>query len=699
MKESLDYFFNPSSVAVIGATTRTGPGVFNPVDILLDKGYRGKIYPVNPKAQDILGVKSYPSVSDIPGPVDLALISTGRTLIPELVRQCVKSGVRGIIVISQGFADADSKGKELQVELMNAIAGTGVRMLGPNTLGLVNNFDSFITSFIHFNTMLAPVGVICQSGMFLTAHDEIFNGCGYAADIGNAADLGFIDIMEYYRRKDSIKVINLHMEGIRGGKAFLELSRAVTLEKPVIVYKTGRTEEGSRAVGSHSGSLAGEDHVYAAAFRQAGIIRAESIDELRDFNKSLIKFNQVPGNRVAVVTVTGGGGIAVLDAIQSCGLVPALLKPETVAEIGKLLPDWMGVSNPVDFWPAAMIYGFDEVYPQILNHVLSDPGVDILVCVINAYYPPGEKNTVNFNFIIEAAREHPDKLVAVWTLGAAKRYWTQFLEEQGQVVAYDSPERLARALGALYNYHHHIRTRKYDEVIKAGPPAPLTIDIKGMSGAAPGDKAMEILAGAGIPVVKDIFARNLEEAANASAELGYPVALKVVSPQVLHKTEAGGVRLDIRDAQGLKNAYLSMLEEVQEKSPGASIQGVLVQRYLSGGIELILGSKMDAEFGPVLVFGTGGIYTEIMRDVAFRIAPVSPAEALEMIGETRAGRLLQGVRGQEKADLNALVKAITCLSDLVTNNPEISEVDINPLLATSKGVVALDGRVIFGVGS
>lgn len=694
MKKSLDCYLYPESVAVIGYTSKTGPQSYNTFEVILNKGFKGKLYPINRKANEILGLKAYPSVLDIPDPVDLVIISTGRMIIPELVRQCVKKGVKGIIIITQGFSEADDVGKKLQAEIMNTVKGTGTRVLGPNTLGVINNFNNFMTAFVDLPTKTAPVGVICQSGFMLGAHADIFNGCGYMVDVGNSSDVSFPELMEYYYQDDRIKVIDLHIEGIKRGRVFLDLCSKVSLEKPVIVYKTGRTQEGAKAASSHSGSLAGDDTMYAAAFRQAGVIRAESIDELRDFNKAFIKYNKVPGNRVGVVTYSGGGGIATLDAIQSSGLTLAQLSPETLTELQKLFPDFMEVSNPIDYWAAVMLHSYDEVFPRTINLILSDPGVDILVCVIQHSNPPGDPNEFDFSCILEAAKEYSDKLVTVCSFGTQRHPWAQYFEENGQVAVYHSPERLARAIGTLYSYYHKIKLRIVDNSIQADSSASFTIDLKGMTGAVPGDKAMEILSEAGIPVVKDIFAGSLEEAVSVADELGYPVAIKVVSPQVLHKTEAGGVRLDIRDAEELKKAYLSMMEEVREKFSGASIQGVLVQEYISGGIELILGSKRDEEFGPVMVFGTGGIYTEIMQDVAFRIAPVGPADALAMIMETKAGQLLQGVRGQKKADLDALVKAITCLSDLVFNNQEISEVDINPLVSTPKGIVALDGRII-----
>lgn len=693
MKNSLNYFLNPQSVAVIGASTRTGPGSFNSVEVMLAKGYRGKIYPVNPKAQEIMGLKAYPSILDIPYQVDLAVISTGRNAVPQLVRQCVAKPVRGIIIITQGFADADEKGRAMQDEIREIISGTGVRVVGPNTLGVVNNFDGFITAFLFIPTKSSGVGLICQSGMFINGHADIYNGVGYGFDIGNAADIGFNEVLDFYFRDERIEIINLHMEGIRGGRRFLEMMRETAIQKPVIVYKTGRTEEGAHAAGSHSGSLAGEDHVYGAAFKQAGIIRAETFDELRDFNKAFMKYKKIAGNRVAVVTFTGGGGIALLDAMDRSGLVPARLSPQTVREIGSVFPDWLEVSNPVDLWPSVMVHGYDRVYPHIFRCVMDDPGVDIMICVGSSHELPREGAPFLDEYILEAARRRPDKPVALWNFGSARHQMAQLIEDRGPVAVFSSPERLARALSAVYHYHHQIS--KMDQWPAISPDKSMAFGLPANTrGALPVPEAMNLISKAGIPAVRRKFAQNVEEALEAAGELGYPVAMKVVSPQAIHKTELGGVRLDIRNVEELKEAYGAIISGVEEKVPGARIEGVLVEQFKSGGIELILGSKRDSQFGPVLVFGLGGIYTEVLNDVAFRIAPVSQSGALEMIRETKAAKLLQGARGKGKADIDGLVRAIMALSQLVTSNPEISEVDINPLLATPDGVLALDCRII-----
>ncbi|MFZ5634863.1 MAG: acetate--CoA ligase family protein [Bacillota bacterium] len=697
MKNYFDYFLKPESVAIIGASTRTGPESFNIIEVMKAKGCRGEIYPVNPKAGEILGIKAYPSILDIPGEVDLAVIATGRVAVPELVRQCVKKPVKAIIIVTQGFADADPEGKKMQDQIMDMVSGTGIRVMGPNTLGVINNFDNFTSAFVNVPTKSSPVGVICQSGMFLNGQVDIFGGFGYGVDIGNAADIGFNEVLEFFGREDRIEVINLHMEGIRGGREFVALGREITRKKPVIVYKTGRSEEGARAAGSHSGSLAGEDHVYQAAFKKAGIIRAESFDELRDFNKAFAKYKNAPGNRVAVITFTGGGGIALLDAMERNGLVPAKLSPETVDKISRVFPDWLEVSNPLDVWPSVMMYGFGQVYPPVLEYVLNDPGVDMMVCITASHHTAGGGFPYGEDFFLEAARKRPDKPVALWIFGSARQKMTELLESSGPVAVFASPERLARALGELYRYYRHIRKEGLSAAGRPGKYAAALSGAGGGKGAVLGGEAMDMLNSAGIPAVRGRLARNLEEALEAARDIGYPLAMKVVSPQLVHKTEAGGVRLGIRDEEDLKQSYRSMMDEVGRRAPGARVEGVLIQECLSGGVELILGAKRDREFGPVLVFGLGGIYTEIIKDVAFRIAPVTGSEALEMVRETGAFQLLKGARGKEPADMDALVRAVVALSDLVSGHPEISEVDINPLLATPQGVVALDGRIIISL--
>jgi len=693
MNNTLDYFLNPQSVAVVGATSRTGPGSYNSVEVMLEKGYRGKIYPVNPRAQEIMGLKTYPSILDIPHQVDLAVITTGRNAVPQLVRQCVAKPVRGIIIITQGFADADEKGRAMQSEIKDIISGTGIRVVGPNTLGVINNFDGFITAFLSVPIKFSGVGLICQSGMFINGHSDIYNGIGYGIDIGNSSDIGFNEVLDFYSRENRVEVINLHMEGISGGRRFIDMMRETTRQKPVIVYKTGRTEEGAHAAGSHSGSLAGEDHVYGAAFKQAGIIRAETFDELRDFNKAFMKYKTIPGNRAAVVTFTGGGGIALLDAMGSSGLVPAKLSPQTLQEIAEIFPDWLEVSNPIDLWPSVMAHGYDKVYPHIFRCIMDDPGVDMVICLGFSHAVPAEGDSFLEEYILEAARRRPDKPVALWNFGSARHQMVNFIEDRGPVAVFSSPERLARAMGALYQYYHHIRNMNNEPAIVSDRTMELGLSDK-IKGALPGHEAMALIGKSGIPVVRGKLARNMEEALKAAVEIGYPVAMKVVSPQAVHKTEVGGVRLNILNSEELKEAYEGIIAGVVKKVPGALIEGILVEEFKTGGIELILGTKRDSQFGPVIVFGLGGIYTEIIKDTAFRIAPLSRSGALEMIKETKAYQILQGARGQGKANIDSLVSAIIALSQLVISNPEISEVDINPLLATPDGVLALDCRII-----
>ncbi len=692
MKDIFECFLRPKSVAVIGASTRTGPESFNILEVMKAKGCRVEIYPVNPKAGEILGFKAYPSILDISAEIDLAIIATGRQAVPDLVRQCVQKPVKGIVIVTQGFADADAEGRKMQELVIELVNGTGIRVIGPNTLGVVNNFDNFLTAFVNVPLKCSPVGLICQSGMFINGQADIFGGLGYAVDIGNAADVGFNEVLEFYGREERIEVISLHMEGIRGGRRFMDLSREIAVKKPVIVYKTGRTEEGAHAASSHSGSLAGEDHVYEAAFRQAGVVRAETFDELKDFTRTFVKFKSVPGNRVAVITFTGGGGIALLDAMDRCGLVPARLSPETTMEIKKIFPDWLEVSNPIDLWPSVMKYGYERTYLPVIRRLLDDPGVDMLVCISASHSVPDEGTAYVEKFLLEAARKRPDKPVALWNFGSSRHLMASHVEDRGPVAVYSSPERLARSLGVLYRYYHHTFGKQGSTPqIKISPAG--TGLLPG-GGALLGAEAMEVLGGAGIPTVRGRLAGSLEEALEAAREIGYPVAMKVVSRQIVHKTETGGIRLDIRDRDGLKEAYRSMLDEVGRKCPGAVVEGVLIQEYAAGGVELILGSKRDHEFGPVLVFGLGGIYTEILKEVSFRIAPVTGSEALEMIRETKAYEILTGARGREGADLEALLRAIVNLSHLAAGRPEISEIDINPLLAAPGGVLALDARII-----
>ncbi|OAT86774.1 CoA-binding protein [Desulfotomaculum copahuensis] len=694
-----DGFLTPRSIALVGVSTRTGPAVFNVIDQVLAGGFTGRIYPVNPRGGELRGLPVYRSVSEIPEVVDLAVISTPRTAVPEIVRECAARGVKAVIVITQGFADADEAGHRLQEELLQAVSGTGTRLVGPNTIGVVNLYDHLNTSFIEFTRQPADTATICQSGIFLLGSADFTCGIGLGVDIGNAADIDFNQTLAALGTDSRIRVLNLHMEGLADGRRFMEIARQVSREKPVLCLKTGRSEAGARAASSHSGSLAGEDHVFGAAFKQCGVIRVRDVEEMRYFNKTFLTYRSMPGRRLAVVTISGGAGIAAVDACGDYGLEAARFSAQTNDKLAAVFPGWMEVGNPADIWPAGMSRGYREVLELALDTILDDPQVDALLMISPAYVDPDADPRLDISaHVNRAAARHPDKPLALWIFGAYRRELTARMEAAGRVAVYPSPDRAVASLAVLYRYVHGIKNA----------PAALPADTGGINRELVGqilaaarrdgrttlnEEALDVLRACGIPALPYTPAIDGAGAVRAAADFGYPVVMKIASPQISHKSDVGGVKVNLTGAAEVRAAYDDMLHTVKERMPQARINGVIIQPYRPGGTEVILGSKRDPSFGPVLVYGLGGIYTELFRDVSFRIAPITGEEAREMIRETKSYRLLSGFRGRPPADLDALAECLLRLGRLVAVQPQIREMDINPLLAGPDGAVAVDARI------
>ncbi len=697
--QSLIPFFQPRSIALIGVSTRTGLQAFNILEQVLAGGYRGRIYPVNPKGGTLLGLQVYRTVSEIPETPDLAVISTPRTAVKEVIQECTARGIKAIIVITQGFADADSWGKQTQQELQEIVWNAGARLVGPNTIGVVNLYENLNTSFIGFLRKEADTAMICQSGIFLLGAADFTGGIGLGVDIGNAADVGFSESLAFLGQEPRVRVINLHMEGIKDGHRFMEVARAVTRTKPVLCLKTGRSEAGARAASSHSGSLAGEDHVFTAAFKQCGVIRVRDVEEMLYLNKTFLTYSSMPGQRIAVVTISGGAGIMAIDACSACGLEVARFSEKTREKLAAVFPDWMEVNNPLDIWPAGMARGYLEILELSLNTILEDPGVDAALVISPAYLPPEEDPRLDISRTInQAASRHPEKPLALWIFGNYRHELAARMEKENRVVVYPSPEKAMASLATLYRYLHEIKGRApahpvvFTDFHEERIDSLLAMAMR-EGQATINEAALEILQAAGIPVLPSRVAHSAGDAVRIASSQGYPVVMKIVSPQISHKSDVGGVKVNLKDDREVAAAYNEMMEVVSARVPQATIKGVLIQPYRPGGVEVLLGCKRDPSFGPVLVFGLGGIYTELFRDVSFAIAPVDREKALDMIRETKAYRLLRGFRGQPPANIDALVECLLRLGQLVTRWPEIVEMDINPLLVDPQGAVAVDARI------
>lgn len=742
---------NPRSVVVVGASRRTGEDAFNILENLLNYGYTGRVYAVNPRAMEICGRPSFPTALDLPEVPDLAIITVPREIMPEVIRACCARGIRTFILVTQGLAEADERGAAMQAEFMAELRRHGARALGPNTLGTVNSLDGFSSSFMPVaRREPIPSGVICQTGLFLGTNLGPTTGIGKGIDVGNQADLGVPDALRHLGEDPRVEVVAIHLEGLRPGEGrlFVETAREVTAKKPVLIYKTARSAVGSAAAGSHSGSLAGSDRVYEAAFEEAGVIRLEDVDDMDDSVKAFVHLPPIRGRRVAVVSASGGGGIMAADACEDYGLELAAFSPETMNGLRELYPEWMEPGNPLDVWPASIGKAYPAVFQACFELVVNDPGVDGIVCIGGAFsvggFDVGE-------FVAASAELRRDKPVVWWLQGREAAPMATRIEASRRVAVYPSPERAVRALARLAAYHVDIRARRPDRprrpagcpkagsdatrgpvaagsgptgsfaaglVAGAGSPAPLPAQ----AAVLPPAETFALLETYGLPVARWAVAAGPEEAVRAAERVGLPVALKAVGPGIVHKSELGLVRLSLGSTADVAEAARDLLRKATGAATGGgtpgrpgpsgpeppgvpALAGLLVQEFLPGGHEVIVGAKQDPHFGPTVVFGLGGIYAEVLADVAAGLAPLSPAGARRLLERTRAYPILRGARGQEAADLDALVEAVVRLSWLAAEHPELSEIDLNPVKVfggklggkvsgTGKGCRVVDARFV-----
>jgi len=695
----LEAFFRPSSVAVIGASRDPEKLGYAVLSNLKEGGFKGALYPINPKADEILGLKAYPSILDVPGPVDLAVIVIPYPFVPAVLEQCGQKGVPAVVVISAGFREAGREGLEREQELIEIARRYNIRLVGPNCLGVIDTATPLNATFAAGMPPAGPMAFMSQSGALGTAVlDMALAGrIGFSrfVSLGNKADVDEIDLLEAWEDDPDSRVILIYVEGLKDGQRFMEVARRVTRKKPVVAVKSGVTRAGSRAVSSHTGSLAGSEAAYRAAFRQAGVIRAGSMERLFDYARAFAYQPLPAGDRVAIVTNAGGPGILATDALEHAGLRLARLKSETIEALMADLPSAASAANPVDVLGDALA----DRYEHALRLVLADPGVDAVIVIVTPQAMTQIEETAH---IVGRTARETDKPILGCFMGEARiNAGVEILRQYG-VPNYPFPERAAEALAAMVAYQKE-RERPIH------PPERFEVDrdavrkvldkARSEGRVSIGDaEARAILEAYGFPVPPSRLAATPEEAIEAAEEMGYPVVLKVASPDILHKTDVGGVKLNLRSAEDVRDAFDLIMYRATRYVPDARIWGCLVQKMVPGGREVLIGMSRDPQFGPLVAFGLGGIYVEALKDVVFRVAPFSRQEAEEMIREIRAYPLLEGVRGEPPADHEAMVDALCRISQLVTDFPEIVELDINPLMVfdEGRGAVALDMRLVLG---
>jgi acetate---CoA ligase (ADP-forming) len=707
MPHPLDPILRPRSVAVIGASRRADSIGWQIVDNLLRYGFQGAIYPINPKADVIHSIPAFPSVAAVGRPVDLAVITVPKEHVLDVVRESVAAGVRGLVVISAGFKEVGGAGIQREQELLDAIAGTGIRLVGPNCMGVMNTAADVQMNATFAQTMPppGPVAFMSQSGaMGLSILDyAAAYGIGFSSFVsaGNKANVSGNDMLEYWEHDPSTTMVLMYLENFGNPARFVELARRVSRTKPICVVKSGRTGAGQRAAASHTGALAGTELATEAVIAQSGVIRAQTVEELFDLAMTFSNQPLPNGNRVAIVTNAGGPGIIIADVCEANGLVVTPLDPATEAELRTRLPDEASVRNPVDMIASAR----PESYEFALDCVLRDPNVD---AAFAAFVPPHGIQTRDVaEAIVRVNARHPEKPVIAVLMG--RQGLPAGLEQlhDAKVPGFIFPESAARALSAMWRY----RQRQLEP---EGRPHTFAVDDAAVSAildrvAADGGgkvaepDAMRILEAYGIPVAPWRFVAGAADAAAAARELGFPVALKIVDPAITHKTDVGGVVLNLRDEGEARAAAERILDlagrqEGREAIPlslDPSIPpsvGLLVQRMAPPATETIVGLTRIPKVGPLVMFGLGGVYVEVLRDVQFRLAPLFDVDARHMIRDIRMYGLLEGARGQQPRDLAALEDVLLRVSQLAVRHPRIAEMDINPLLSLAQGAVAVDAR-------
>lgn len=690
----LDAFFCPDSVAVIGASRdpeKLGHGILSNI---LASGYEGDVYPVNPKAGEILGLPAYASVKDIPGRLDLAIIVIPERFVLDVMRECGEKGVQAVIVITAGFRETGLEGVRREQELAEIAREYGMRVIGPNCLGVIDTICPINASFAASMPDSGRMAFTSQSGALCTAVLDlaVAEGIGFSrfVSLGNKADVDEAALLRKWEHDQHTDVVLAYVEGLPDGREFIEVARRVSDKKPVVALKSGTTEAGSKAVSSHTGSLAGSERAYEAAFQKAGVLRAESLEDLFDWGLALAYQPLLEGPNIAVVTNAGGPGILATDELERAGLRLAQLNPDTVATLRGSLPGAANVHNPIDVLGDADI----DRYALALQAVLEDPNVHGVIAMLAPQVMTEVSETAEVVAEL-AGRDH--KPVIGCFMGEAKMHAGAEILNRNRVPNYRFPDRAVSALRAMWRYRQHLEqpeTQPEAFDVDREQVRRVLDEARAEGRVALGEaEARGVIAAYGIPIPRSRLARTSEEAIEIAEDIGFPVALKVASPDILHKSDVGGIRLDLRNAEAVRDAFDLIMYRAGQHMPDAGIWGVLVQEMVTPGKEVIVGMSHDPQFGPLILFGLGGIYVEVLKDVTFRLAPVTQREARSMVNEIRSAPLLRGVRGEKPSDLAAIAETIQRVSQLVMDFPEIVELDINPLVVHHQGAIALDARL------
>lgn len=689
MDTSLLPFFNPKGVVLIGASTSPEKLGFGVARNLIHSGYSGAVHFLSQKPGELFGRKICTDLSQIPDPVDLGIIIVPPNATPKTIQACGERGIKAAVIVASGFREVGREGAALEEECVRVAREHGIRLLGPNCIGTIDTHLPLDTTFLQPPMPTkGGIGFISHSGAFCAAIVDWSRAQGFGfsriISLGNQVDVNETDILSMLAGDENTKVIVLYLEGVSNGRRFVEAAREVTRHKPVIALKVGRFEAGQKAAASHTGALAASDTAFDAAFEKAGILRADTTEQMFDWARMLEQWPRYAAStapppdqrRVAILTNAGGPGVIAADSLEQNSLTLAQLTETTREGLSAKLPPSASVHNPVDMLASAS----PETYADCLKTLLEDSNVDAVMVILPP--PPMFKAEDVADKLVKVIRQF-EKPVVIALLGSTLIEKALQVFQSAGVPTYHLPERAASALGSFFKRAEFLERK------------PSTIDPDAHHPTSslertPGD----LLASYGIQTATVKLARDETEAVTIADDIGYPVVMKIASPDILHKSDVGGVVLDIQNAESLQFAYTQMMERVRAAKPDARIEGVSIQRQIHGGQEVIVGMVRDPQFGPLMMFGSGGVEVEGLKDVAFALAPLSQAEAEKMIRKTWAGRKLKGFRNIPPVDEEAVIDVLIKLSQLALENESIEEIEINPLRVLDKGSVAVDVRIV-----
>ncbi len=693
----LDMFFNPRSIAIIGASESPEKLGHRVLANVLDSGYKGQVYPINPKADEILGLKCFGSVSDVPGDIDQVIVVIPAKAVASVLDEAGRKGVKGAIIITAGFRESGEEGLKHELELLQIANKYGMRIIGPNCLGIIDTWTPLNASFSNNTTEAGTIAFTSQSGALGTGMLDYALaaniGFSHFVSLGNKADVDEVALFEAWADSPHTNVIIAYIEGLQDGAKFIKAARETAKKKPIVAVKSGRTASGSKAVSSHTGSLAGSDAAYDAAFLQAGVLRADSVQEMFDYSTAFAYQPLLKGNRIVIVTNAGGPGVMATDALEQEQLVLAQLLPETKKALAEVLPAAANIHNPVDVLGDAG----SERYAAALDIVLEDPNIDGVLVILTPQ--AGTEIAETAQALIDRSNGCTKPIFGCWIGGHATAVGSDLLS-RNQVPNYPFPERAIAAFGAMNRYRlwreePDAEIERFDVDKQAVADLFATIRKEGRNTIGDAE-AQTILKAYGITTPRSTVAATSDEAVAFCREIGYPVVMKIASPDILHKSEVGGIIVGVKSDEEVHEAFATLIERAQTHMPDAVLWGAQVQEMVTDAREIIIGMNRDPQFGPLVMFGLGGIYVEVLKDVAFRVAPMSRLQAEQMVASIRSYKLLTGVRGQAASDLDAVIDTILRISQLVTDFDEIAEVDINPMLVREQGqgAVAVDMRLI-----